>query len=184
MVNSSASSSPTYIDRLAPRVFTQIQRVKSMTTNISPILQLQKMNKQQGPLTLFLQLKCLPPTAFWKITFSPNLTFSLTWGPVTWSGRVLSYKLPRATFRGAQRHQSLPGKLVAREDIKSGRVLRAGEEIGVPEILRSEKFSIFWLPKGTEVMHTCSPEAGWVVQTINIPSAGDITGRPHDSTHQ
>ena len=60
----SASSSPTYIYRLAPRVFTQIQRVKSMTTNISPILQLQKMNKQQGPLTWFLQLKCLPPTAF------------------------------------------------------------------------------------------------------------------------
>lgn len=73
---------------------------------------------------------------------------------------------------------------MAREDIISGSVLRAEEEIRVPEMLRSEKFSMFWLPKGTEVTYSCSQEAGWVVWTINIPSAGDITRRPHDSTHQ
>lgn len=56
------------------------------------------------------------------------------WGSRAWTG--LDTSVGNTGF-------AMSGKLVAREDIISGRVLRAEEEIRVPEMLRSEKFSMF-----------------------------------------
>lgn len=42
----------------------------------------------------------------------------------------------------------------------SGKVLRAEEEIRGPEMLRSEKFSMFGLPSGMEITHLLP--GGWL----------------------
>lgn len=59
---------------------------------------------------------------------------------------------------------SLPGRLVAREDIMSGKVLRAEEQRRGPEMLRREKVSIFRRRWQAQLL----PWRQWIVQKVNI----------------
>lgn len=103
-----------------------------------------------------------PRTRRLEKLFSPvcNATFSLNRGPVTPFSKALN-----TTFSWPWWHQSLPGKLVAREDTTSGKALGAEEDIRGPEMLRREKRSMLG--------RTRAPAA------TPAPELPPPSGRPH-----